>query len=62
VPRLQQNRYDYCLLTKDPPDRACNEDQAAAECREEFHALLSEMEVASWIALVPDSRFNAATG
>jgi hypothetical protein len=59
---LQQNRYDDCLLTKDPPDRTCNENQAAAECREEFHALLSEMEVASWIALEPGSRFNAATG
>src|SRR5690349_2203127 len=62
VPRLQQNRYDYYLLTKDPPDGACDKNQAAAERREEFHALLSEMEVASWIALVPDSRFNAATG
>jgi len=50
------------LLAKDPPDRARDEDQAAAECRDEFHALLSLMELASWIALGPESQFNAATG
>lgn len=50
------------LFAKNPPDRACDQDQAAAECRDEFHALLSVMEVASWIALGPDSRFNAAIG
>jgi hypothetical protein len=35
VPGVQRNRQ---LLTKNPPDRAGDEDQAAAECREEFHA------------------------
>jgi hypothetical protein len=49
-------------LAKNPPDRTCNQDQAAAECREEFHALLSLMELASWIALGPESQFKAATG
>src|SRR5688500_14056844 len=57
--RLQRNRR---LLTKNPPDRAGDEDQAAAECREEFHALLSVMELASWIDLGSDSRLSAATG
>lgn len=50
------------LLAKDPPDRTRYQDQAAAECRDEFHALLSLMELASWIALGPDSQFKAATG
>lgn len=57
--RVQRNRR---LLTKNPPDRAGDEDQAAAECREEFHALLSVMELASWIDLGSDSRLSAATG
>ena len=57
--RVQRNRQ---LLTKNPPDRAGDEDQAAAECREEFHALLSVMELASWIDLGSDSRLSAATG
>jgi len=50
------------LLAKNPPDRAGDEDQAAAESRDEFHALLSLMELASWIALGADSQFKAATG
>eukprot|EP00812_Abedinium_dasypus_P009952 NODE_3604_length_765_cov_24.397183.p1 GENE.NODE_3604_length_765_cov_24.397183~~NODE_3604_length_765_cov_24.397183.p1 ORF type:complete len:174 (-),score=6.41 NODE_3604_length_765_cov_24.397183:227-748(-) len=50
------------LLAKDPPGRTSDQDQAAADCRDEFHALLSLMELASWIALGPDSQLNAATG
>lgn len=50
------------LLAKDPPDRAGDKDQTAAEGREEFHALLSLMELASWIAAGPVSRWSAAIG
>ena len=51
---LQLNR--YVLLAKDPPDGAGDEYQTAAEGREEFHALLSLMELASWIAVGPVSQ------
>jgi hypothetical protein len=47
---------------KNPPDRAGDEDQTAREYREEFHALLSWMELASWMVIAPSSRCNAATG
>src|SRR3989344_2138096 len=50
------------LFAKDPPGRACDEDQAACECREEFHDLLSRMELASWIVFGAASLCRAATG
>ena len=52
----------WLLLTKNPPGRAGDDDQADAECREEFHALLSVMALASWIELGSVSRLSAATG
>jgi hypothetical protein len=53
---------DRELAAKNPPCRAGNEDQAASESPEEFHALLSWMDLASWMVLKPSSRWMAATG
>jgi len=49
------------LFMKDPPGRAQYQDQTAAKRAEEFHALLSKMDVASWIAATGCEALHCAT-
>ena len=63
------NRRNSKLFTKGPPGRAHGEDQAAAEgaelckegCAEEFHARLSKMALASWMAATGCDALHCAT-
>ena len=50
------------LAAEDPPEREGDQDQAAEYSGEEFHALLSVMEVASWTGRTVASLRKAATG
>ena len=53
----------FPLLAQNPPDRADDQNQAGAECCDEFHAPPQRLAGARMLAGVPlSSRLNAATG